>query len=202
MSFEAVSAAVDSQFSAAAQSGPIPLESPLAALGLFTLLCRWNAEAGRVECGDIEWISMEMLLRGQRANPEIQELYRNCRNNLSSRWDFWLLVLRSCGGRRPNYDEVQIRIAWQALNEPETIQSAQWAWKTAGFLTEPEPKKFFQILSMYYLLVGQRHSADTMQLYRACFRQDPEELFRRVEMITPIDLEEIALELESSRRPH
>ena len=52
---------------------------------------------------------------------------------------------------------------------------------------------------MYHLLAGQRHNADTMQLYRACFRHEPDELFRRVEAIAPIDLEEIVMELETTK---
>ena len=84
----------------------------------------------------------------------------------------------------------------QILNEPETIKYAQWAWKAAKQLADVEAKKFFQILSMYYLLLGQRQNADTMQLYRACFRHDADELFRRVELIVPLDLEEVLIELE------
>ena len=199
MTMEAFNAAIDSQFSAAAQIGPIALESPLAALGLFSHQCQWNPQTRKVECGDIEWLSMEMLLRGQRSNPEVQEIYRNCRNNLPSRWDFWLLVVRSCGSRKANLDEAHIRIAGQALNDPDSLRSGRWALKALGFMSDPEGKKFFQILSMYYLLAGQRHNADTMQLYRACFRHEPEELFRRVETIAPIDLEDIVIEFESAK---
>jgi hypothetical protein len=197
MTTEAVSAAIDFQFSAAAQSGPIAPESPLAALGLFTLLCHWNAETKRVECGDIEWLSMETLVRGQRENHEIQELYRAVRNNLPSRWDFWLIVVRASGSRRANFDEAQIRIALQALNQPDSIAYAQWAWSASKLSADPESKKYFLILAMFYLLAGQRSSADSMQLYRACFREDSEELFRRLERVRPLDIEDIAIELET-----
>jgi hypothetical protein len=88
---------------------------------------------------------------------------------------------------------------YQALNNPDTITSSQWAWKAAKHTPDPETRKFFQILSMYHLLLGQRQSADTMQLYRACFKNDAEELFRRVEMITPLDIEDIAIELDTAR---
>ena len=200
MTLEVLSAAIDSQFSAAAQPGPIAEESPLAAIGLFSYLCRWNAQTNRMECGDIEWISMEMLLRGQRSNPEVRELYRNCRNSMSSRWDFWLLVVRSCGSRSPNQDEAQLRTIYQALNNPDSSRSSQWAWKAAKQIPDPESRKFFQILSMYHLLLGQRQSADTMQLYRACFKNDADELFRRVEMIAPLDIEDIVIELDTVRK--
>jgi hypothetical protein len=200
MTIEGFSSAIDSQFGAAAQAGAISEESPLSALGLFSYMCHWDAHTRKIECGDIEWISMEMLLRGQRFNPEIQELYRNCRNGLSSRWDFWLLVVRSCGTRRPNHDEAQIRIISQTLNYPETISSSRWAWKAAKETTDLESKKFFQILSMYHLLLGQRDSADSMQLYRACFRSDPDELFRRVDLIAPLDIEEVVIDLEEWKR--
>ena len=196
MTLETVSTAIDVQFSVTARPGPVPVESPLGALGLFGNLCQWNPQTKRVECGDIEWISMETLLRGQQSNPEIQQIYRDCRNTFSSRWDFWLLVVRACGTRRANHDEAQIRMTSQILNEPETIKYAQWAWKAAKQLADVEAKKFFQILSMYYLLLGQRQNADTMQLYRACFRHDADELFRRVELIVPLDLEEVLIELE------
>ena len=199
MTPETVSAAIDFQFSVAAQPGPIPLESPLAALGLFGYLCQWNTQTKRVECGDIEWVTMETLLRGQRSNPEIQQMYRDCRNSFSSRWDFWLLVVRACGTRRANPDEAQIRMTWQILNEPETIKYSQWAWKAATQLPDLETRKFFQILSMYHLLRGQRHHADTMQLYRACFRHDATELFRRLESLVPLDLEAVLIELEPLR---
>jgi len=198
MTPEAVTAAIDFQFSAAAQPGPLADESPLGALGLFTCFCHWNPKTKRVECGDLEWLSMEMLLRGQKFNPEVQELYRNCRNSFSSRWDFWLLVLRSCGSRMPNHDEAQLRIIHQALNDPDNTALSRWACKASRAATDTESKKFFQILAMYYLLFGQRQNADTMQLYRACFRNDPDELFRRVEMIRPIDIEDIAIELGST----
>jgi hypothetical protein len=201
MTLELLSAAIDSQFSSAARPGPIAEESPLAAIGLFSYLCRWNAQTNRIECGDIEWISMEMLVRGQRSNPDVQELYRKYRNSLPSRWDFWLLVVRSCGSRSPNQDEAQVRMIYQAQNNHDTIRSSQWAWKAAKQIPDPETKKFFQILSMYYLLLGQRQSADTMQLYRACFKNDATELFRRVEMITPLDIEDIVIELDSARKP-
>src|SRR5262245_25190083 len=125
MTLETLSAAIDAQFSAAAQSGPVRMESPLAGLGLFSVLCQWNPDTQRVDCGGIEWLSMEALQRGQRGNPEIQELYRNTRSSLPSRWDFWLLVVRSCSIRRANMDEAQLRIALQALNDPETIILAQ-----------------------------------------------------------------------------
>ena len=54
MTFEDVSAAIDFQFSAAAQSGPLAEKSPLAAIGLFTFLCRWSPQTKTVECGDVE----------------------------------------------------------------------------------------------------------------------------------------------------
>src|SRR5262245_8942427 len=146
MSHELLSAAIDSQFSAAAQSGPIPVESPLAALGLFSLFCQWNPETRKIDCGDIEWLSIEQLSRGQRNNPEVQELFRTARNSFSSRWDFWLLVVRSSASRRPNYDEAQIRIASQAMNEIDSIIWAQSAWKASQLLPDPELKKYFQIL--------------------------------------------------------
>ena len=199
MTLETVSTAIDVQFCVTARPGPVPVESPLGAIGLFGSLCQWNTQTRKVECGDIEWISMETLLRGQQSNPEIQQMYRDCRNTFSSRWDFWLLVVRASGTRRANHDEAQIRMTWQILNEPETIKYSQWAWKAATQLPDPEARKFFQILSMYHLMVGQRHNADTMQLYRACFRYDAEELFRRVELVVPLDLEEVLIELERGR---
>ena len=197
MTLETLSAAIDAQFSAAAQPGPVRVESPLAALGLFSVMCRWNSETKRIDCGDIEWLTMEALQRGQRGNPEIQELYRNTRNSVPSRWDFWLIVVRSVGVRRANVDEAQLRIGLQALNDPETIICAQAAWKDARLAADPELKKFFQILAMYYLLFGQRHDPDTMQLYRVCFKENPEEFFRRVELITLLDPEDIASDLET-----
>lgn len=200
MTLEAVSTAIDSQFSAAAQPGPLADGSPLGALGLFTCLCYWNSKTKKVECGDLEWLSMEMLLKGQKFNPECQQLYRNCRSSFSSRWDFWLLVVRSCGSRTPNHDESQLRIIHQALNDPDSVALSRWAHRAYRAATDTESKKYFQILAMYYLLSGQRHSADTMQLYRACFAKDPDELFRRVELIRPIDIEDIAIELNSPGR--
>jgi hypothetical protein len=200
MTHDTLSSIIDSQFGAAAQAGPIHPESPLAALGLLALFSQWNPHTMRIDFGDIEWISMETLGRGQQNCPEVQELYRATRSGMPSRWDFWLLVVRSCGARRANLDEAQIRMCLQALNEPESINFSQAAWKASRLLTDPELKKFFQIVSMYHLLMGQRHSADTMQLYRACFKESPDELFRRVELITPLDLEEIAIDLESRRK--
>jgi hypothetical protein len=198
MAFEAVSAAIDSQFSAAARPGPLAEGSPLGALGLFTYLCRWNAQAKTVECGDVEWLSMEMLLRGQTYNREFQDLYRSCRNSFSSRWDFWLLVVRSCGSRGPNQDEAQVRMMYQALNEPHTIARARWAVKASKSVTDTESRKFFQLIAMYYLLFGQRQNADTMQLFRACFKSDPEEFFRRLDLMKPLDIEDIAIDLEAT----
>jgi hypothetical protein len=197
---DAVSAAIDSQFSAAAGPGSLSESSPLGALGLFTCLCHWDPQTKTVECGDVEWLSMEMLLRGQAHNPAFQDLYRNSRNTFSSRWDFWLLVTRSCGNRPPNYDEAQIRMVYQALNDPSTIASARWACKALKAATDTESKKFFQIVTMYYLLFGQRHSADTMQLFRACFKNDPDEFFRRLEIIKPLDIEDIAIDVEVAGR--
>ena len=199
MAHDTLNAAIDSQFSATAQSGPIPMESPLAALGLFSLFCQWNPQTMRIDCGDIEWMSMETLTRGQRGNAEVQDLYHNTRKMMSSRWDFWLLVVRACGSRRANLDEAQLRLGLQALNQPDTILLSQAAVKSARLASDPELKKFFQILTMYYLLLGQRQSADTMQLYRACFKEDPEEFFRRVEIISPLDVEDIAISLETKR---
>jgi hypothetical protein len=152
-----------------------------------------------VECGDVEWLSMEMLLRGQAYNPDFQELYRKCRSSFSSRWDFWLLVLRSCGNRPANHDEAQVRMAYQAINDPNSIILARWAFKASKDVTDTESRKFFQILAMYYLLFGQRQSADTMQLFRACFKEDPEEFFRRLEVMRPLDIEDIAIDLEGIR---
>jgi hypothetical protein len=200
MAHETLSAAIDSQFSAGAQAGSIPAESPLAALGLLSILCQWNPHTMRIDSSDIEWVSMEMLVRGQRSSPELQDLYRSTRNGMPSRWDFWLLVVRASGSRRANIDEAHIRIALQGLNQPESIATAQAAWKSSRLTADPELKKFFQILAMYYLLAGQRHSADTMQLYRACFKETPDELFRRVELITPLDVEDIAIDLESRKK--
>ena len=201
MAFEDVSAAIDFQFSAAAQPGPLSESSPLGALGLFTYLCRWNAQTKTVDCGDVEWLSIEMLLKGQAGIPAFQELYRSCRNSFSSRWDFWLLVVRSAGNRPPNHDEAQLRMIHQALNDPNTIALARWASKASKGTTDPENKKFFQILAIYYLLFGQRQSADTMQLYRACFRSDADEFFRRLEMLTPLDIEDVAIDIEAATRP-
>jgi hypothetical protein len=201
MAFEDVSAAIDFQFSAAAQPGSLAEGSPLAALGLFTYFCRWNPQTKTVECGDVEWLSMEMLLKGQASNRAFQDLYRSCRSSFSSRWDFWLLVVRSSGNRPPNNDDAQLRMIHQALNDPNTIAQARWAGRASRGTTDPESKKFFQILAMYYLLVGQRHSADTMQLYRACFKSDPDEFFRRLEMLTPLDIEDIAIDIEAATRP-
>jgi len=200
MTFEDTSAAIDFQFSAAAQPGALSEKSPLAALGLFTYLCRWSPQTKTVECGDVEWLSMEMLLKGQAGNRTFEELYRSCRSSFSSRWDFWLFVVRSSGNRPANHDEAQLRMIQQALNEPNTISSARWACKASKGTADPENKKFFQILAMYFLLFGQRHSADTMQLYRACFKGDPDELFRRLEMLTPIDIEDVAIDLEAASR--
>ena len=197
---DAFSVAIDSHFTVAAQPGPLLESSPLAALGLFTCLCRWDPQTNTVQCGDVEWLSMEMLLRGQAHNPSFQELYRNSRNTFSSRWDFWLRVIRSCGNRPANHDEAQIRMVYQALNNPDTIASARWACKALRTTSDPESKKFFQILAMYYLLFGQRHSADTMQLFRACFNCDPDEFFRRLEIIKPIDIEDIAIDIEAAAR--
>ena len=201
MTFEDVTAAIDFQFSAAAQPGPLAQASPLAALGLFSYLCRWNPQTKTVECGDIEWLSMETLLRGQAGNPAFQELYRSCRNSFPSRWDFWLLVVRSSGNRPANHDEAQLRMVHQALNDPNTIALARWAGKASKGTADPESKKFFQILAMYHLLFGQRQSADTMQLYRACFKADSDEFLRRLEMLTPIDVEDIAIDLDAGSRP-
>jgi hypothetical protein len=201
MPFEDASAAIDFQFSAAAQPGPLAEKSPLAALGLFTYMCRWSPQTKTIECGDVEWLSMEMLLKGQAGNRTFEELYRSCRNSFSSRWDFWLLVVRSSGNRPPNHDEAQLRIIHQALNDPTSIALARWACKASRGTTDPENKKFFQILTMYYLLFGQRQSADTMQLYRACFKSDPDELFRRLEVLTPLDIEDVAIDLEAASRP-
>ena len=200
MTLETLSGAIDAQFSAAAQAGPLRLESPLAALGLFSVMCRWSPDTKRIDCGDIEWLSMEMLQRGQTGNAEVQELYRSFRNSFPSRWDFWLVVVRSSGVRRANFDEAQVRIALQGLNDPESIAFAQTSWKDARLAPDPELKKFFQVLAMYYLLLGQRHSADTMQLYRACFKDNPDELFRRVELVIPLDVEDIASDLETRRK--
>jgi hypothetical protein len=200
MAHETLSAAIDSQFSAAAQAGSIPPESPLAALGLLSIFCQWNPHTLRIDSSEIEWVSMEMLARGQRSSPELQDLYRSTRNGMPSRWDFWLLIVRACGSRRANIEEAHIRLALQGLNQAESIASAQAAWKSARLTGDPELKKFFQILAMYYLLAGQRHSADTMQLYRACFKETPDELFRKVELITPLDIEDIAIDLESRKK--
>jgi hypothetical protein len=201
MTLDDVSAAIDFQFSAAARPGEIASESPLGALGLFTYLCHWNPQTKTVECGDIEWLSMEMLLRGQARNPAFQELYRNCRNSFSSRWDFWLLVVRSSGNRPANLDEAQLRMILQAINEPNTIALSRWACRASNLTTDPESRKFFQVLAMYYLLLGQRQSADTMQLYRSCFKSDPDELFRRIELLAPLDIEDVVIDLETVTRP-
>src|SRR5262249_34202957 len=131
MAFEDVSAAIDFQFSAAAQPGPLSEASPLAALGLFTYLCRWNPQTKTVDCGDVEWLSIEALLKGQAANPTFQELYRKCRASFPSRWDFWLLVVRSSGNRPANHDEAQLRMIHQALNDPNTVALARWAYKAS-----------------------------------------------------------------------
>src|SRR5262249_48536651 len=116
-------------------------------------------------------------------------------------WDFWLLVVRSSGNRPPNNDEAQLRMIHQALNDPNTIAQARWACRASRATSDPESKKFFQILAMYYLLLGQRHSADTMQLYRTCLKSAPDEFFRGVEILTPLDIEDIAIDVEAATKP-
>jgi hypothetical protein len=169
----------DWQFNANAAVGDIKPESPLMALYLLTELCRYDPASGVVICDpQADSLTVGSLIVGQEHNPAAQQQYRDCRGQHVSLWDFWLLVVRSHGGRTPNFDQARASISWQAQNNPNSINNARSHWLTAIHSNiSSEPKKYFQIMSMYYLLRGQRHNADVMQNYRACFARDAVQLF-------------------------
>lgn len=177
---------IDWQFNVNTQAGDLKNESPLSAMSIFVApgIVRYQPGQGLIyDSAGLDWALMETLVYGQRHNPPAQQSYRDCRVQSASLWRFWERVPRAAYGRPSDYGAAAVNIAWQRQANPESVANAHASWASASAVPEPDARTFFSITAMYYLLIGQRHSADAMQLYRACFRDDANRLFTLVSLV-------------------
>jgi hypothetical protein len=112
--------------------------------------------------------ALSRLKGGQRHNRNVQRLYEVAAASLP---DFWMIVA-TASNSGANFDEARVNINWQFSNNVTSLHNARRMWRSGH-----------QIHALYELLQGQRHNVGVMNLYRACFRQDRERLFRIVNEI-------------------
>jgi hypothetical protein len=157
--------------------------SPLIALfhlaGSFRA-CRYDAAQGKLVCIDgLNERLLEILIEGQANDEHVQRVYRRCYESLHF-LDFFERVVSSAGDRGSDFDEVARQLQRHARKESESISDARNAWQMATNVKDPQAAQFFRIKAMFHLLAGQRRDSRAMQLYRACYRDDAQRLFRLV----------------------
>jgi hypothetical protein len=179
---------VDWQFNVNAWEGQAgPAESPLL-LGVdsFYLYRHYDIATQRMALNypEADHDAIEALTYGQGHNPPAQQTYRDCAAQRGI-YPFFRLVVSAAPGRRSNFAEARNNLSWQVGANPESINNAHNSWLSAQNVTNAQAKDYFMVQAMWFLMMGQHHNAGVMQLYRACFRDDPDQLFK---MVTFLDL--------------
>lgn len=194
---------IDWQFNVNASDGDIRSESPLSSMGTLVAFSRFNPSTLDMDTipQSIENIVLGGLSYGQKHNPPVVASYSSCRNDFPSIFEFFRRVPISAGGRRADFEAARRDISWQETNNLASVQNASNSWAAAENMAEhgtPRAVAFYEMAAMYHLLSGQRHNADVMQNYRACFRDNPVRIFYSAGF-SPLLLRESRLFTEDER---
>jgi hypothetical protein len=106
--------------------------------------------------------ALAALQEGQAHNAGVRDLYRVSWLRLG---DFWFIVA-SASNSRADFDSARVNINWQFAHNLGSLDSARQAWRAGN-----------RIKAIHALLEGQAHNLSTLNLYRACFRDDRARLF-------------------------
>lgn len=112
--------------------------------------------------------ALNHFLRGQAHNPHVQNVYRVAYSRLS---DFWHIVA-TVTGAGANFGEARAHLNWQYSNNLNSLDRAEREWRWGRRYT-----------AFGFLASGQRHNPGVLSLYRACFRDDANQLFGIVRSI-------------------
>jgi hypothetical protein len=182
MACEGLDVNIDWQFNANAAEGDVRSESPLAGLSLLAAIGRFDTST--MEMTPFAPIHENMVVGsicyGQRHNAGVVTHYQQCRAALPSIFAFCRAIVACSGGRTADFAAAQHHLSWQEGANPESIRNAAFCFTSAENFGSRRVKDFYEACAMYHLMLGQRHNASAMQLYRACFRENPPALFYRV----------------------
>lgn len=106
-------------------------------------------------------VALDTLKYGQRQNPHVMQLYQDGFDSLTN---FWELLCRASTWQ-PDFAELQINLNWQKDNNLNSLTESDRNFQVGG-----------SVAGMYYLMDGQRHNPNVMNLYRACFDANPARL--------------------------
>lgn len=147
-------------------------DNPSSALGLF--LCG-ALSGGYPHSSDH---AFRWLLYGQRHNAAATASYERCVTN--GELHLYAAVAGAAGDRVPDFEDVLIHLEWQAYADPLSIDRALAVRDVEG---SDSPAVLREIAALYNLLQGASISPNVCQLYRACWRADPERLFAAAQLM-------------------
>jgi len=109
---------------------------------------------------------LSWVVSGQQHNAPVADAYRRASDADPVR--FWTLVMSS-SNTTPNLTACAANIQWQWENNKESILKAQSLYLSKSALSLPA--------ASFFLVSGQRHNPPVMDIYRATYREIPDQLF-------------------------
>lgn len=104
-------------------------------------------------------IALSRLKEGQPNNKEVQSLYDAAAEKLTNFWD---LVFYSTWAKA-DFSAFQTNIEWQWHNDRESLLKSEKAWNA-------HPRQ--EMVAYYQLLWGQKDNPNALKLYRACWKEN------------------------------
>jgi hypothetical protein len=117
---------------------------------------------------DSALLAFQLVKRHQSHNPPVANGYQAAYDNNPTR--FWKLTVTAGRNVAGNLGETAANVDWQWGANENSVKNAQNAY------TDPH-RSFAEAAGMYYLMEGQKHNGSVMTLYRATFRDYPEQMW-------------------------
>jgi len=118
--------------------------------------------------------ALDALILGHKGDAGAQQSYRDCYRELGP--EKFGDLITAATTRTCDLKEAEVNIRWQHDNNFASLRDSISYWND-----RKEPFKRYDLMALYYVLSGQRHNDNTMNLYRACFRDKKTELFQIVD---------------------
>lgn len=151
---------------------------PASALDGYWRAFRYDPSQGKLIAN---WFNPEqtvlgMLDTGQEGNDGAKQSYVAC---LAQRGvhAFARLIITAAPGVAPDLGRASGDISWQKSANTHSIDLARSFWSNAKTAQDPDAVMWFATLAADCLMGGQLHNPPVLKNYRACFRDDPDQLF-------------------------
>jgi hypothetical protein len=122
--------------------------------------------------------ALDQLVAGVSHNTQAVGVYRSCAAAANVQYLLWLAATSS--ERSCDMAVIGSNIAWQKQNNLPSLTEAMRHWRAGRDAKTVDEENSHALVALREMLAAVRHNPNVSAVYRACFRDRPEDFFQAV----------------------